>query len=330
METITTYIEHMFRGLPRTENVLRAQSDLEQMCLDRFHELRAQGLGENEAVGQVISQFGNLDDVADELGISSEVHRANPDQPRFIPRAEADKYLRVSGFVSRLVACGIAVIFASLIAFFLIGNLAEGGLDGIDEGDPQGMLAIIVMLLGIAVSVIFFVLAGVKYERFEPLEENGVALAPQDRREFSELREREGTRFALMIGGGVLVCLLGVCSLLLLGIMRGAEDVLAISSLFVFLAVGVAMLVIAGMRRGALSVLASEGDYTPERRAQAKRLQGIAGAYWCVVVAVFLVWGLGFNGWRQAWIVWPVAGVIWGAIAAFAESSSSGKKSAER
>jgi len=329
METITTYIEHMFRGLPRTENVLRAQSDLEQMCLDRFHELRAQGLGENEAVGQVISQFGNLDDVADELGISSEVHRANPDQPRFIPRSEADKYLRVSGFVSRLVAGGIAIVFASLIAFFLIGNLAEGGLDGIDEGDPQGMLAIIVMLLGIAVSVIFFVLAGVKYERFEPLEENGVALAPQDRREFSELREREGTRFALMIGGGVLVCLLGVCSLLL-GLMLSEEDVLAISSLFVFLAVGIAMLVIAGMRRGALSVLASEGDYTPERRAQAKRLEGFAGAYWCVIVAVFLVWGLGFQGWRQAWIVWPVAGVIWGAIVAFTEASSARKKSAER
>ena len=80
MDAITTYIDHMFRGLPRNAEVLRARGELEQMSLDRFHELRAEGVSENEAVGRVIAQFGNLEEIADDLGISIktvEAHRAN-------------------------------------------------------------------------------------------------------------------------------------------------------------------------------------------------------------------------------------------------------------
>lgn len=55
MDAITTYIDHMFRGLPWNAEVLRARGELEQMSLDRFHELRAEGVSENEAVGRVIA-----------------------------------------------------------------------------------------------------------------------------------------------------------------------------------------------------------------------------------------------------------------------------------
>ena len=73
MDAITSYIDHMFRALPHTAEVRRARSELLQMSEDRYRELVAEGASENEAVGRVITQFGNLDEIADDLGIRSAV-----------------------------------------------------------------------------------------------------------------------------------------------------------------------------------------------------------------------------------------------------------------
>ena len=41
----------------------------------------------------------------------------------------------------------------------------------------------------------------------------------------------------------------------------------------------------------------------------------IAGIYWCVVTAIFLAWSFFGNAWGVSWVIWPVAGVLFGAIA---------------
>ena len=51
METIKNYLESMFRGLPLTEKVMKAKSELLQMMEDKYTELIRSGKTENEAVG---------------------------------------------------------------------------------------------------------------------------------------------------------------------------------------------------------------------------------------------------------------------------------------
>ena len=70
MNAIKSYLDNMFRNLPNTEEVRRAKSELLQMMEDKFEELIREGKTENEAVGVVISEFGNLDEVAESIGIS--------------------------------------------------------------------------------------------------------------------------------------------------------------------------------------------------------------------------------------------------------------------
>lgn len=71
METIRNYLETMFARLPITFEVQKAKNELGQMMEDKYTELIKDGKTENEAVGIVISEFGNLDELAEELGISS-------------------------------------------------------------------------------------------------------------------------------------------------------------------------------------------------------------------------------------------------------------------
>ena len=79
METIKNYLESMFRGLPLTEKVMKAKSELLQMMEDKYTELIRSGKTENEAVGEVIQNFGNLDDLADQGKriIDSAMHKAD-------------------------------------------------------------------------------------------------------------------------------------------------------------------------------------------------------------------------------------------------------------
>ena len=69
METIRNYLSTMFAGLPDTPEVRRAYEELAAMMEDKYTELIAEGRSENEAVGTVISEFGNLEEIAQTLGI---------------------------------------------------------------------------------------------------------------------------------------------------------------------------------------------------------------------------------------------------------------------
>lgn len=69
METIRNYLNAMFAGLPDTPEVRRAYIELAAMMEDKYTELIEEGRSENEAIGTVIAEFGNLEELAQDLGI---------------------------------------------------------------------------------------------------------------------------------------------------------------------------------------------------------------------------------------------------------------------
>ena len=71
METLRIYLNNMFQNLPDTAEVQRAKDELWQMMEDKYTDLISENMSENEAVGTVIAEFGNLDDFADLLNIRS-------------------------------------------------------------------------------------------------------------------------------------------------------------------------------------------------------------------------------------------------------------------
>ena len=116
METIKNYLENMFSHLPNTPEVQKAKYELYQMMEDKYNELISEGKSDNEAIGIVISEFGNLDELADSLGIKSFV---NPSQAmpaaKTLSRETAAAFLRDSAKQAYLTAFGVLLcIIASL------------------------------------------------------------------------------------------------------------------------------------------------------------------------------------------------------------------------
>lgn len=79
METIKSYLETMFANMPNTPEVLRAKQELWGMMEDKYNELISEGLSENEAVGTVISEFGNLDELSETLGLNRQQYNTPSD-----------------------------------------------------------------------------------------------------------------------------------------------------------------------------------------------------------------------------------------------------------
>ena len=69
MEAIREYLSNLFFNVPETPDVLRAKAELMEMMEDKYEELIKEGKSEEEAIGIVISEFGNLEELAKELGV---------------------------------------------------------------------------------------------------------------------------------------------------------------------------------------------------------------------------------------------------------------------
>ena len=73
MDTIETFLDAMFAPYPTTPRLLEAKGELRTMMEDAYNDAIAQGKTHNEAVGQVITDFGNLHELAPVLGIAQDI-----------------------------------------------------------------------------------------------------------------------------------------------------------------------------------------------------------------------------------------------------------------
>ncbi len=160
METIRNYLENMFLNLPNTPEVYKAKNELWQMMEDKYTELKAEGKSENEAVGIVISEFGNLDELAADLGIASFMHSPQM-QPTGRPLSleDAKAYLKDSARHAYRIGLGVMLCIISCcgpIFFDAIGGTYFHQTDLLDA------IGVTVMFLLIAIAVGLFIYSGVQ------------------------------------------------------------------------------------------------------------------------------------------------------------------------
>ena len=69
-----------------------------------------------------------------------------------------------------------------------------------------------------------------------------------------------------------------------------------------------------------------EGDYTVENKAVNRKYEHVTVIYWCVWTAIYLAISLPTMRWEITWVVWPVAGVLFGALMAFLKIKNRGSE----
>ena len=238
MNAIRNYLDNMFRNLPNTEEVRRAKTELLEMMEDKYEELIKEGKTENEAVGIVISEFGNLDELAESLGISEAVAE-NPDEDK--PMLSLDRvkeYLSMMSQHSMLVPLAIGLCIFS-VAF----NIIADAIPGFPE-----FLGVVCMFLSIGVAVGLFIYEGIKKNQYKEIYKKECSLSIESAEYVRGIRKSYKSSYALMSSFGICLCILSILNPMIIGSIPFINDNFGAVLFFLFIALGVFLITSANIR----------------------------------------------------------------------------------
>ena len=274
---------------------------------------------------QSIPDMNKILAMADLFGVSTDyLLRDEMDMPEGAAvdsgEADADPAVRVSMETARAyieartaaapkIALGVMLCIFSPILLILLGGMQEYGIISASE-EMAGGLGLIILMAMVVAAVCIFILTGSRLGKYEFLEkqpldtEYGVAGLC---RELIERQENDYTR-SMVIGVGLCVA---SCIPLFAAMMTRNEFycVLGVCFILLMVGIGVCLIVKANVVRDSYLVLLEEGDYTREEKSVDHRIGGI---YWGIVVAGYLLVSFLTQRWEITWVVWPVAGVLYG------------------
>ena len=273
MEVLKNYLETMFAKMPETEDTARAKQELWSMMEDKYNELISAGKQENEAIGTVISEFGNLEELSESLGLKKEGPQPVEFNPNKEPVAEDVKYTgkRLVGidealaYVSDATASrfllGLGVMFC---IFAPAGPILGSGLGDIlffrmISGLFEGLgVALLFVLAGLGVGLI--ILSSARKKEWRTLKKKYCSIDDEARAYVSNEKAGNSVNKSMMLAFGIVLCCISVVPVVFFGILFDGNffsDALGPSMIFILTVIGVFFILFSSAKDAAYSKLLS-------------------------------------------------------------------------
>lgn len=338
METIKVYLDNMFLNIPDSEQVRKIRSELYDMMEDKYHELISEGKPENEAVGIVIAEFGNLEELKEELGLDHrEEEQAFSDgraeqeektkekstgkkskkkenkkkdkeheeaESRWVSFDEVEDYLQAVAVAANCIGIGVMLCVWSPAALIALSEREGWGV----------ALGLALLFIFVAAGVGLFILYGTKLEQYEYLKKEVFGLDPGVEQFIREEQEAYHQPFVLQVAIGVILCILSPVQLVVCSILEFSDFLIlvGVGMLLLLVGIGCFFIVRAGMRKDAYHVLLQEESY--QKGKKNGFIKVFETAYWLVVLAIYWNWSFNAGSWGISWMIWVIAGVAYGPL----------------
>ena len=303
-----------------SQEELAAQLGVSRQSVSKWEG--AQSVPDMQKVVQMSRLFGVTTDylLKEELG-EPEPAPAESDAPlRCVTMEQAADYLSLRRAAAPKLAAATLLCVLSPEALLLLAALSDRPGAALSENAAAGIgLCVLLVLVAAAVAVFITCAAQVKAYAFletEPFETAyGVTGMVRERRAAAAPEHTRGKV------AGTVLCILSAVPLFIAVCLNGPDllYVAAVCLLLVLAGVGSALFVYGGVYQAAMDRLLEEGDYVRPRKRQNGVVGAISSIYWLTVTAAYLLWT--FGPWWDAqpqdtWILWAVAGVLYGAVMA--------------
>ena len=303
-----------------SQEELAAQLGVSRQSVSKWEG--AQSVPDMQKVVQMSRLFGVTTDylLKEELG-EPEPAPAESDAPlRCVTMEQAADYLSLRRAAAPKLAAATLLCVLSPVALLLLAALSDRPGAALSENAAAGIgLCVLLVLVAAAVAVFITCAAQVKAYAFletEPFETAyGVTGMVRERRAAAAPEHTRGKV------AGTVLCILSAVPLFIAVCLNGPDllYVAAVCLLLVLAGVGCALFVYGGVYQAAMDRLLEEGDYVRPRKRQNGVVGAISSIYWLTVTAAYLLWT--FGPWWDAqpqdtWILWAVAGVLYGAVMA--------------
>ena len=261
----------------------------------------AQSIPDLEKILQLAQIFGVSTDylLKDELAEAEYTKSDDSSSVRRVSMEEANAFLQVKQATAGRIAFATFLCILSPICLFLLAAASETGMLPIRE-NLAGGAGMIVMLLLVAVAVAMFISCGGMTSPYAYLEaevfetEYGVS---------GMVRERQRQYRSTYTRYNVLL-----------------------SVMLLLIDLGVIFFIVGGVNWASMEKLLQEGDYTRTKKKTSSITGVVSTVYWCVAAAVYLACSLPGHSWRESWVIWPVAGVLFAAVMTVCSALAGRKK----
>ena len=313
METIKNYLDNLFANLPKTSQTLKLKNDLLSNMEEKYSELKRDGKSENEAIGIVISEFGNIDELVSELGLQ---HEKGATILPTITQEEADSFMATKKQSGLLVGIGVSLCIIGAAMLILITTIIHNGIigDGFsgNVGDMFGFIALIIL---VAPAVALFIYSGMKLEKYNYLQKS-FDLPLQVRANIEQKNNAFASAYMASVIIGVCLCILSPVGIFISSVVNNNESSYGVVILLIIITIAVFLFIYFGSIKDSFSILLKIGDFSKETKQANKVIGAVASIVWPLATCIFLVDGFIFHGWSIAWIVFPITGILFGMFSA--------------
>ena len=230
---------------------------------------------------------------------------------------EANDYLSARALAAGRIALGVLLCILSPIAVIVLSAAQETGLLRLTEDQAAG-IGLIFLFLFVCAALPLFLTSGIRLSKFEALEKEPLDTAYGVDGLVRERREQYAPTHTRLLVLGITLCVLSAVPLFVVMVLDSSDFPMAcaIGVLLAIVAAGVYLIVRTCVQNDGYAVLLQEGDHTPARKEEEARDEPFATIYWMVALAIYLAWSFLTMEWHRTWIVWPIAGVLYGVLEA--------------
>ncbi len=316
MNTIYNYVESIFINLPRTEEIERLKEDMLINMEEKYDDLKGQGFSENEAIGTVLSEFGNIDEIIEEYNLSLENENEFEDPNELnMSREDVEDYLHHRQQFSFAMAIGVFLCIIAVPIMFVFQIM----LRYFTGTDRSFLIGVAAMLFVIAIGVGLFVVFGMKESHY-PFDKKILKLDTLTYSRLSEDYKQFKPRFGYAIATGVVLCIVGVIALILSLLLLNNEAMWGVIFLLSFIATAVFLFVYFGIQNDTYQKLLTIGSHTRAHIKSNKLTESVSAVIFPLATLFYLYQGFFYNNWGTAWVVFPIVGISFGIFAAIVEA----------
>lgn len=308
MDSIKNYVETLFLEFPNTKEVQRAKQEILTIMEDHYLALLDEGKSEHEAIGQVISEFGSIDELREELELVSD--KEEPDNGI---EEEMYHYLTERKQDAKGLSLGISGCL-----------LAVGTLIGLSIRGSE-MMGFLLFFILIAISVGVIIYNGMQFSK-NNLVLNDRYISVELNKEAQKLKQGYQKSFQVSLVFGICLCVLSVAPIFFFQLFTYAEY--GIPAMFFFLAIGAFLIIYGSINYTSFDKFIKEKYFIADEDAlgpnalqekygdAARRKYLLERVYWPIVVMIYLSWSFLTHSWGYSWLIFVLAGIFYSVLEA--------------
>jgi len=225
----------------------------------------------------------------------------------------ANAFLNDTVVHAKQVALGVMLFILSPVVLITLSLFSDHSFHRLTD-NQSSMIGVMILIVMVVIGVGILIATSSKMERYDFLEEEvfdiqfGVEGLTLD----AKARYKDTHTKGLIFGVSLLI--LSVIPVLLSSVFD-FFSIVGVPTLLIMVGVGVYILIRVSIRWSSYEKLLQEGEYNPRIKEKNDIIGTVAGVYWPLVVAGYLLWSFVGSAWDISWIVFPIAGILFGAIA---------------